>query len=105
MHLQRKTAPVELVQQLAEVEYLPPGWRERGMCYGSADEAFFNEYTPSSIEAVREVCESCPVQLECLWYSLPARFIGGIWGGYTTSERQALRTRVAKLRAKKRAYA
>ena len=41
----------------------------------------------------RELCQGCPLRLQCLEYALEAKEPFGIWGGMTTKERQALKTR------------
>ena len=38
----------------------------------------------------RELCQRCPLRLQCLEYALEAREQFGIWGGLTTRERQIL---------------
>jgi transcription factor WhiB len=42
-------------------------------------------------DEARQLCAACPVQDQCLAYSLIADEPFGIWGGLETDERQALR--------------
>lgn len=57
------------------------------------DLIFFPERGQSTAPAVK-ICNKCPVQRECLLYSLENNEIHGIWGG--TSERTRRRTRRAR---------
>ena len=65
----------------------------KGNCFERPPSEFF----PSDgvgVEKARKVCDSCPVQSECLEYALRNRIDHGVWGG--TSERQ--RRRILKAR-------
>lgn len=77
----------------------PPAWHAQAKCRGMDAKLFFpgqgefmehrdrgGGYTRSP---VRAICESCPVQEECLEAGLHERF--GIWGGLTERERKRLR--------------
>jgi hypothetical protein len=44
-----------------------------------------------AVVAARAICAGCPVQKECLTYSLGWNFNHGIWGGYTECERRVMR--------------
>ncbi|GAA2735988.1 WhiB family transcriptional regulator [Actinocorallia aurantiaca] len=46
------------------------------------------------VDAAKDVCESCPVALECLEYALRANPAHGVWAGYTPRGLAALRTQV-----------
>lgn len=46
------------------------------------------------LDDARRLCQSCPVQAECLDYALTAGEDEGIWGGCTEREREALRRRL-----------
>lgn len=46
----------------------------------------------------KTVCESCPVQAECLEEALARPEEWGVWGGMTAGERQRLRRRRQRLR-------
>ncbi|MFC8723701.1 WhiB family transcriptional regulator [Streptomyces bacillaris] len=48
---------------------------------------------PDHLRLAKTICSTCPVQPECLQYALAAGERDGIWGGLTTAERNALRTR------------
>jgi len=54
-----------------------------------------------TIAALREVCNSCPVQAECLEMAMTERLYHGVWGGM--SERQRSRLRTARYQAAREA--
>lgn len=64
-----------------------PDWTAWALCTQADPEAFFPEQGVSS-RAARKVCRNCPVQAECLAYSLiaPERF--GVWGGLSAQARK-----------------
>jgi WhiB family transcriptional regulator, redox-sensing transcriptional regulator len=43
---------------------------------------------------IKELCNKCPVQTECLVFALKRNEHYGVWGGLTTRERKLLRKRV-----------
>lgn len=73
-------------------------WQERAACAGESVDLFFPDingrqdnirYAPA-----KAICQSCPVQLDCLRYA-QANDIGyGLWGGLTARERGTYRRRV-----------
>ena len=76
-------------------------WREFAACSDRTDDLFFpsSESDISMVRAAKAVCQSCPVQEECLQYSLDIGQTDGVWGGLTSRERRvARRKRVAASR-------
>jgi len=72
-------------------------WREQAACLGSSGDLFFkeigNNYTPRAYE----LCESCPVQPECLDYAVGLPEIQwGLWGGLPAREIRKLRKEMEK---------
>ena len=72
-------------------------WREEAACLAYPAVVFFgldDSETPverrSREEKAKRICETCPVQRECLEYALATREQYGIWGGLTEIERKAL---------------
>jgi WhiB family transcriptional regulator, redox-sensing transcriptional regulator len=64
-------------------------WMSKACCRGSDADSFF----PSNglgVEAVRRVCEACPVRVDCLEYALANRLDYGVWGGTSERERQRI---------------
>ncbi len=49
----------------------------------------------NSHEAAVEICSECPVAERCLAYAIKHDCNDGIWGGLTSSERNALKRRAA----------
>lgn len=76
---------------------LPPdsvtAWMNRGNCR-NYDPAVFFPSDGVGVDHARKICETCPVQGECLEYALTERIDHGVWGG--TSERE--RRRILKRR-------
>lgn len=60
------------------------------------DEIFFPKRGGNAIRA-RAICADCPVQTECLEYSLSFGHLDGVWGGHTERERRDLRARLGAL--------
>lgn len=83
---------------------LDPQWRAEAACRAKSAVHFF---APAHFErkpekdaregAARALCRSCPVQPQCLEYSLAVEEPHGIWGGLNELERRrALRKRAAR---------
>jgi hypothetical protein len=66
----------------------PPSWAAQGACRDHPDIDFFpgqgEDYEPA-----QAICQSCPVQAECLEAGMDEAH--GIWGGTTARERVRLR--------------
>lgn len=70
-------------------------WRIEALCATVGDEErkmFFGDREGMSThrqhKEARQYCYSCPVQVECLLYSIEADERFGIWGGLTESQRK-----------------
>lgn len=70
-------------------------WKARAACAGYANTYFFptTETSPDIVARARAICDTCPVQAECLEYAFETNQISGIWGGTTEEERRSLRRR------------
>jgi len=67
-------------------------WRELALCKDpSVDKKDFFSDKPESIKRAKEVCDRCPVVLDCLEYALDHRREVGVWGGTTDRQRVRLR--------------
>lgn len=69
-----------------------------GNCSGSDTELFFeyegnNNYLKENYKTIKKMCNTCPVQRECLDYAL-RHDVEGIWGGKYHSERKQLRRKL-----------
>lgn len=62
-------------------------WKERGACFNSNSDVFFNEYRAAE---ARAICNRCEVIKECLKYVQEANPPEGIWAGMTIHERKVL---------------
>lgn len=99
------TAPAD--QPHRPVTGPPPGWAYRpreepppadqAVCTpADADRLLYSGSGSGSrndalIDDARRLCQSCPVQVECLDYALTVDERDGMWGGCTESERWVLR--------------
>jgi len=67
-------------------------WMGKANCKNMSTDLFFstnNNYDPF----VREVCASCPVIEECLWYANETSSDHGFMGGMSPTQRQLWRRR------------
>lgn len=49
-----------------------------------------NKKNQAEIAAAKAICASCAVKVDCLAYALHNREPDGVWGGYTTRERNRM---------------
>ena len=78
-----------LGKAIAQAPTIPP-------CMVSDPEAWFPILTQGRSREVtnaKKLCQSCPVQKECLTYAVANPDLQGIWGGLTPKERLQLRRR------------
>jgi hypothetical protein len=68
---------------------LRPEWHARAACHGLTD--LFFPTRGEATDLPRSICESCPVQPECLEFSLANKERVGIWGGVTERQRRRMR--------------
>src|SRR3954452_16101154 len=84
-------------------------WRHRAACRDEDPELFFpvGNSGPAllQIAEAKTVCRRCPVVSECLEWALETGEEGGVWGGMSEAERDAVQAKRAQDRyeAKKRA--
>ena len=69
----------------------PQPWTRDAACAACDPDLFFPaERRDPAIGDAKRVCAGCPVQADCLDYSLATRQEHGIWGGVDEWERAAL---------------
>ena len=77
---------------LAHAEY---GWRQHAICRDTDPDLFFPIGTTGQalvqIDRAREVCNQCPVKVDCLEFALETNQDSGIWGGASEEERRMIR--------------
>ena len=77
---------------LAHAEY---GWRQHAICRDTDPDLFFPIGTTGQalvqIDRAREVCNQCPVKVDCLEFALETNQDSGIWGGAREEERRMIR--------------
>jgi len=72
---------------------LRPAWQRRAACRGQGPEMFFARLGDdgAAVQAGKAVCQTCPVQPECLAFALADPMSRGVWGGTSQETRQAMR--------------
>jgi WhiB family redox-sensing transcriptional regulator len=82
---------------LVPMEAMPvSSWRKLASCAGVDPELFFPDHYQLrvGVMAAKAVCQSCPVQLECLTEAMEyEEDTFGIFGGLTPKERRELGSR------------
>lgn len=56
-------------------------WRLQAACYGQDPEIFFPIGVNDVNEHAIQICQSCPVRLDCLDHAIKNNYAVGIWGG------------------------
>ncbi len=79
-------------------------WRDRAACRDEDPELHFPVGTSGpallQIAEAKTVCRRCPVVSRCLSYALETNQPFGVWGGMSEREREALKRRNARTRAR-----
>ncbi len=74
---------------------LDDGWRSQAACSDENvdPDLFFSDVggNDNSTKKAIKICESCPVQQECLNYALVNNENFGVWGGKTERQRMQLK--------------
>ena len=79
-------------------------WMKYAACRDEDPETFFpNEKNTAGIDDAKKICETCPVQADCLNFALadPLNSEYGVWGNKDQRERKEIVTR-AKLKKARR---
>jgi Transcription factor WhiB len=76
-------------KRLRDVE-AAQSWTRDAACANVDPELFFPANSRQPATEAKQVCAACPVQAECLEYSLVNEEEFGIWGGLTEKERRQL---------------
>jgi hypothetical protein len=69
-------------------------WQEDALC-PQVGPTFFHPEPNQPADEAKRVCGACPVLLDCREYALAHPELRGIWGGLTTRQRTALRSKQA----------
>lgn len=70
-------------------------WRGHALCFGADPRLWVGageHHSPTDIAEAKRICSMCPVRAACLGEALENNEPGGVWGGLTEDERQALKT-------------
>jgi len=71
-------------------------WRDHAACRETDVDLFFPIGTTgpalTRIDAAKRVCQTCPVQAQCLSWALDYGVSDGVWGGATPEERRSIRS-------------
>jgi hypothetical protein len=65
-------------------------WMRSAACANVDAELFFPATSRQPATEAKQICAACPVQAECLEYSLVNEEEFGVWGGLTEKERRQL---------------
>lgn len=72
-------------------------WRQEASCRSHDSGLFFPAGETGEaarvISRAKEICQDCPVSLECLFYAVSTGQRFGIWGGTDENDRRRLRRR------------
>jgi WhiB family redox-sensing transcriptional regulator len=70
------------------------GWANQAACRDLDPSWFFFDggCAKAFTARARAVCDTCPVQVDCLEYAIVNRVEHGIWGGVGEKERKKIRT-------------
>jgi len=66
-------------------------WVDLAACAGMDTDLWFLDNQTGSYRQVRAICNTCPVQPDCLAYALENRISHGMWGGLNPIQRRQLR--------------
>jgi WhiB family redox-sensing transcriptional regulator len=66
-------------------------WMAEANCRNMDVNIFFPEVAATYDPFIREVCNSCPVMENCLWYATETHAETGMFGGMSPTERQRWR--------------
>jgi WhiB family redox-sensing transcriptional regulator len=69
-------------------------WRKQANCLGKDINIFFAEKGDAGYQAlqlVKELCDECIVNKECLNYALDNSISVGVYGGFTATQRRGLK--------------
>lgn len=71
-------------------------WDKDAACRGMDPEDFYSEFATTPVpSAIQRICDTCPVQGECLAHALKNRE-SGIWGGTNETHRNAILSRTSR---------
>lgn len=65
-------------------------WQHLALCAETDPDAFFPEEGGSQ-RIPKEICNSCPVRLQCLEHAIRNNETHGVWGGLSPRDRQKIR--------------
>lgn len=65
-----------------------PSFFDDAACRDTTGVDFFAERDWHETERAKAVCATCPIQAECLQWSLDTRQKHGVWGGQTPGQRE-----------------
>lgn len=70
-------------------------WRKDALCVGKNVHLFYPEVNVKGaikqINAMKAICNMCPVKFECLEFAIENNEEYGIWGGMLANERKRIR--------------
>ena len=90
-----QSGPIPLLTSIVDATWNNLDWRLRASCSDVDTNLFFPiGLTGDAIEQTnlaKSMCQTCPVQRQCLEFALRSNQDYGVWGGCTEDERRAIR--------------
>lgn len=78
-------------------------WMVNALCKGRDTNDFYIEMTvkgaAEQLRKIKSVCRMCPVIAECLSYAIETNEQFGVWGGFSTKERNKIAKKYGKVSA------
>jgi WhiB family transcriptional regulator, redox-sensing transcriptional regulator len=78
-------------------------WRDDAACLHTDPDLFFpvGPAGPAldQVDEAKRICQTCPVQKQCLARALELGAASGVWGGTTEDQRRAMRKAATRHRA------
>jgi WhiB family redox-sensing transcriptional regulator len=66
-----------------------PEWMKDAECLGADSNLWFPERGQDTTQA-KAICDTCPVEQECLEYAITNHMMVGIYGGKSARQRRAM---------------
>lgn len=79
----------EFLEFMAHLFKSRPAFYQKAACKNEKMDDFFPKQGQSSVmKKAISICKTCPVQYECLKYSLEGEIEHGVWGGTSADDRR-----------------
>lgn len=80
-----------LTEMMNQLRFTDISWQDEAACQDSGNKIYFAD--PSTdrqdVAQAKSICKKCNVRWECLEFATKNDIMYGIWGGFTTPERNS----------------